>query len=215
MVLPSAGQKQSKILSAPYAEYDPRTELKIPKHVQILSEISGWYGDSCWYIAEPLERLLKKSFWWTPLILALVPFLIYLTGPSITLCWSKHLPWYVESHQSWLSEHGIEETTWILDRSRDIYTSNNPSFVGDVLLQFPQHGGHARIMLHDVRYDPTSYHSVISIPKLPTDSDILVAEIKNRRNGRVIALSLEGLDTLATGWGRNTYILQAWTKQRS
>jgi len=162
--------------------------------------------------AEAVPRILFNR-WILGLLVLIVLFVSYLP-PTITFHWTKASPWYVESHRSWLDEHRIVETTWILDYTRDNHTSNDPSSVGDVKLQFPQKAGKVEIVLEDVEYDPRAHYGAMSITEFQRDSAIDVTTLINKKSKKPMGVELHGTDVVATIWGNNTFILTAWSKHQ-
>ena len=126
-------------------------------------------------------------------------------------------PWHVELHNAWLRHHGIRESTWILDEEAEIHTSNDPSLVKDVLLQFPQRNGGSSIQLRDVRFDAKAHYGVISMPKLEQDH-VPMRTLFGLGGGMrsIMGVEVIGRDVVAMAWGggKGTYMLKAWTLKR-
>ena len=124
-------------------------------------------------------------------------------------------PWHVELHNAWLRDHGIRESTWILDEEAQSHTSNDPSLVHDLLLQFPQRNGGSSIELRNVRFDPKAHYGVISMKKLEEDHVPMRTLFSVRERTRpVIGVEMIGRDIVAMAWGKDIYILKAWTLKR-
>lgn len=126
-------------------------------------------------------------------------------------------PWHVELHNAWLRDHSIRESTWILDEEAQDHTSNDPSLVNDVLLQFAQRNGGASIQLRDVRFDAKAHYGVISMPKLEEDHVPMRTLFGVGEGTRpVMGVEVIGRDIVAIAWGggKGTYILKAWTLRR-
>ena len=125
-------------------------------------------------------------------------------------------PWHVELHNAWLRDHGIRESTWILDEEAQTHTSNDPSLVKEVLLQFPQRNGGSSIELRNVHFDPKAHYGVISMKKLEEDHVPMRTLFGiGERTRPVMGVEVIGRDIVAMIWGdKGTYILKAWTLTR-
>ena len=99
------------------------------------------------------------------------------------------------------------------------HTSNDPSLVGDVFLQFPQHNGGSSIELRDVSFDRKAYYGIISMKKLEEDHVPLRVLFGAGEGVRpVMGVEMIGRDIVAVSWGSNgdkgNYMLKAWSMQR-
>ena len=143
--------------------------------------------------------------------------LLLLFRPTFEPRFKTLSPWNVELHNAWLRAQGIRESTWILDEEAQTHTSNDPSLVKDVLLQFPQRNGGSSIQLRDVRFDAKAHYGVISMPKLEQDH-VPMRTLFGLGGGKKSIMGVEviGRDVVAMAWGggKGTYMLKAWTLKR-